>query len=340
MIITLKNIVKEEDLILLRTNLEKENISFISLPGDNLNLYLSGNISKLDKKSLLAYPFIEKVTALTSPLRKVSRVLQPEDVIIRIGNLDVGQKNRVIIIAGPCAVESREQILLIAEKAKELGADMLRGGAYKPRTSPYAFRGLEEEGIRLLSEAGKKYNLPVVSELTTADNIDLFTKYVDLIQIGSRNMQNYELLKAVGKVNKPILLKRGYAATVEEWLLAAEYIMNEGNQNVILCERGIRTFENATRNTLDLSAVPLIKEISPLPIIVDPSHGTGKWSLVEPMSLAAIASGADGLIIEIHQDPEHALSDGGQSLTLENFTKLMKKGKLVAHALDKELGHD
>lgn len=327
MIITLKNIVKEEDLILLRTNLEKENISFINLPGDNLNLYLSGNISKLDKKSLLAYPFIEKVTALTSPLRKVSRVLQPEDVIIRIGNLDVGQKNRVIIIAGPCAVESREQILLIAEKAKELGADMLRGGAYKPRTSPYAFRGLEEEGIRLLSEAGKKYNLPVVSELTTADNIDLFTKYVDLIQIGSRNMQNYELLKAVGKVNKPILLKRGYAATVEEWLLAAEYIMNEGNQNVILCERGIRTFEDYTRNTLDLSAVIAAKKETHLPVIVDPSHGTGRKDMILKMTLAAKVIGADGVMVEVHPEPEKALSDSAQSMNFKEFDNLITEVK-------------
>ena len=340
MIITLKNIVKDEDLIILKNDLEKENISFIYLPGDNLNLYLSGSTSKLDKKRLMAYPFIEKVTSLTSPFRKVSRLIQPEDVIIKVGNVEIGRKDKVVMIAGPCAVESREQIFLIAGKVKELGADMLRGGAYKPRTSPYSFRGLEEEGIKLLSEAGKKYNLPVVSELTTADNLDLFIKYVDVIQIGSRNMQNYELLRAVGKINKPILLKRGFAATVEEWLLAAEYIMNEGNSKVILCERGIRTFENATRNTLDLSVVPLIHEISSLPIIVDPSHGTGKWSLIEPMSLAGIASGADGLIIEVHHDPEHALSDGGQSLTIENFKKTMVKGKLVARALNKKLGND
>lgn len=340
MIITLKITVKEKELITLKKDLDKENISFINLPGDNLNLYLLGNTSKLDKKRLMAYPFVEKVTLLTSPFRKVSRLMQPNDVIVKVGAVEVGRKDRVVIIAGPCAVESRDQIFLIAEKAKELGADMLRGGAYKPRTSPYSFRGLEEEGIKLLSEAGKKFNLPVVSELTSAENLELFVKYVDIIQIGSRNMQNYELLRAVGRTNKPILLKRGYAATMEEWLLAAEYIMNEGNSNVILCERGIRTFENATRNTLDLSVVPLIQEISSLPIIVDPSHGTGKWSLVEPMSLAAIASGADGLIIEIHNDPEHALSDGGQSLTLENFRKVMEKGKLVARALDKEVGND
>lgn len=340
MIITLKTTVKEEDLKTLKNDLEKDNISFINLPGDNLNLYLSGNTTMLDKESLMAYPFIEKVTLLTSPFRKVSRLMHPADVVIKVGNVEIGRKDRVVIIAGPCAVESREQIFLIAEKAKSLGADMLRGGAYKPRTSPYSFRGLEREGIILLSEAGKKYNLPIVSELTTADNLDIFVKYVDIIQIGSRNMQNYELLRAVGKVNKPILLKRGFASTMEEWLLAAEYIMNEGNLQVILCERGIRTFENATRNTLDLSIVPLIKEISPLPIIVDPSHGTGKWSLIEPMSLAAIAGGTDGLMIEIHHDPKHALSDGGQSLTLENFKKVMEKGKLVAKAIDKELGND
>lgn len=340
MIITLKTTVKENDLVILKTDLEKNKISFLTLPGDSLNLYLSGNTSKLDKKSLLAYPFIEKVTSITSPYRKVSRLIQPKDIIVNVGGVEIGRKDRVVIIAGPCAVESKEQIFLIAEKVKELGADMLRGGAFKPRTSPYSFRGLEEEGIKLLSEAGKKYHLPVISELTSADNIDLFIKYVDVIQIGSRNMQNYELLKAVGKVKKPVLLKRGFASTVEEWLLAAEYIMNEGNEQVILCERGIRTFENATRNTLDLSVVPLIQEISPLPIIVDPSHGTGKWSLVESMSLAAIASGADGLIIEVHHDPEHALSDGGQSLTIENFEKVMTKGKQIARAVDKEFGND
>lgn len=240
-------------------------------------------------------------------------------------------------MAGPCSVENDEMICHIAKEVKDAGAKMLRGGAYKPRTSPYAFQGMGYEGIKCLDHARSETGLPIVTELMSADKIDEFVENVDLIQIGARNMQNFDLLKAVGKINKPILLKRGLSATIEEWIMSAEYIMANGNPNVIMCERGIRTFEKYTRNTLDVSVIPLIKEKTHLPIVIDPSHATGDWKLVEAMSLAAIAAGADGLIIEVHDHPDCALSDGAQSLKPEKFKALVNKAKLVAKAVGREI---
>jgi 3-deoxy-7-phosphoheptulonate synthase len=253
-----------------------------------------------------------------------SRMFHPESTVVQVGRLAIGDFTP-IVIAGPCSVESRDQILDIAQKVQKLGAHMLRGGAFKPRSSPYSFQGLGEIGLQFLSEAGQVTGLPVVSEVMDIENLSMICEYVDVLQIGARNMQNYPLLKAVGKTTKPVILKRGLAATIEEWLLSAEYILNEGNPNVVLCERGIRTFETYTRNTLDLNAVPVVKELSHLPIIVDPSHGTGVARYVSAMSLATVAAGADGLMLEVHTSPETALSDGQQSLTPDEFGHLMRR---------------
>ncbi len=249
----------------------------------------------------------------------------PEPTLVKIGETLVGGNYPPLIIAGPCAVEDRESLLILAKGLKEAGAQCLRGGAYKPRTSPYSFQGLKEEGLKFLAEAREVSGLPIVSEVISPDDVSLVAEYVDLLQVGSRNMQNFPLLEAVGKSSKPVLLKRGFAATIEEWLLAAEYILAAGNTQVILCERGIRTFETATRNTLDISAVPLVKKLSHLPIIVDPSHASGHWQLVTPLAQAAIAAGSHGLMVEVHHNPTTALSDGQQSLTLEHFQALAQQ---------------
>lgn len=262
-------------------------------------------------------------------LRKTSRLLHSEDTIIKIRDKSIGGK-KIGVIAGPCSVESEKQILSIAESVKKSGASFLRGGAFKPRTSPYNFQGLQSEGIELLKLAREKTGLPIVTEIMSVNMIEKFVEDVDVIQIGARNMQNFDLLKEVGKTNKPVLLKRGFSNTIEEFLMSAEYIMAEGNENVILCERGIRTFENYTRNTLDISAIPAVKKLSHLPIVVDPSHASGKWWMIESLSKAAIAAGADGLMIEVHNDPNTAKSDGEQSLKLENFRTLMEELKPYA----------
>jgi 3-deoxy-7-phosphoheptulonate synthase len=258
------------------------------------------------------------------PYKLASRMLHPDSTVVQVGRLAIGGSTPVVI-AGPCSVENRDQILDIAQRVQKLGAHMLRGGAFKPRSSPYSFQGLGETGLQFLAEAGQATGLPVVSEVMDIENLSMICEYVDVLQIGARNMQNYPLLKAVGKTTKPVILKRGLAATIEEWLLSAEYILNEGNPNVVLCERGIRTFETSTRNTLDLNAVPVVKELSHLPIIVDPSHGTGVARYVSAMSLAAVAAGADGLMLEVHTSPETALSDGPQSLTPDEFGLLMSR---------------
>ena len=260
-------------------------------------------------------------------------MFHPEDSVIDVAGIKVGGKEKIVVIGGPCSVEGKEQICKLAEEVKEAGACMLRGGAYKPRTSPYAFQGLGTEGIEAMVEARKRTGLPIVSEIMSIDKVEEFVENVDLIQVGARNMQNFDLLKALGKINKPILLKRGLSNTIEEWLMSAEYIMAGGNENVILCERGIRTFEKYTRNTLDLSVVPIIKRKSHLPIVIDPSHATGDWELVESMSLAAIAAGADGLIVEVHDNPECAWSDGAQSLKPEKFKTMIEKGRVIAEVV-------
>lgn len=273
---------------------------------------------------------------LNENYKRVNRLFHPNNTEININGNTIGGK-KLAVMAGPCSVENMEQILSIARDVKASGAAFLRGGAFKPRSSPYSFQGLKEEGLELLKLAKKETKLPIVTEITSIDYLDEYIENVDVIQVGARNMQNYELLKQLGKTNKPILLKRGFSSTIEELLMSAEYIMVEGNDNVILCERGIRTFENFTRNTLDLSAVPAIKKLSHLPVIVDPSHATGIWWMVEPLSMAAVAAGADGLLIEVHNDPENALCDGIQSIRTDKFALLMGKLKLMAEASGREI---
>ncbi len=278
----------------------------------------------LDVKGLEQMPGIEKIVPIMKPYKMVSREAREENTVIDVRGVKIGA-NTVTVIAGPCAVENREQLLTAARQVKQAGAHILRGGAFKPRTSPYSFQGLEEDGLKLLREASRENDLPTISEVIDEHSLELSLQYVDILQIGARNMQNFRLLKAAGQTRHPVLLKRGMSATIEEWLMAAEYIMAEGNQKVILCERGIRTFETSTRNTLDLSAVPMVKRLSHLPVLVDPSHATGDRGLVLPMSLAAIAAGADGLEIEMHPEPAKALSDGPQSLTPEGLEQLMEQ---------------
>ncbi len=277
-------------------------------------------------------PGVEKVVPIAQPFKMASREFKPDSSLIEVGGQMIGN-GQVQIIAGPCAVEGRSKFLEVAHAVKESGATMLRGGAFKPRTSPYAFQGLEHEGLEILAEARQITGLPVVTEIMDPRLVNEVADYVDILQVGARNMQNFFLLRELGKIQRPILLKRGPSATIEEWIMAAEYIISSGNEQVIMCERGIRSFENYTRNTLDLSAVPLIKQLTHLPIIVDPSHGTGKWKLVEPMALAAIGAGADGVMVEVHQNPSEALSDGPQSLTPENFARLVTRVNKMVMAL-------
>ena len=281
-----------------------------------------GDKTRLGSCAIDALPGVERSVSISKSYKLASREFHPQSSIIDVDGVPIGGDN-FIVMAGPCAVENREQLLTAAEIAKKGGAQFLRGGAYKPRTSPYSFQGLEEEGLKYLAEAKEKTGLRIVTEVTEVDAVETVAEYADLLQIGARNMQNFRLLKEVGRTQKPVMLKRGLAATLDEWLNAAEYILNEGNPNVIFCERGIRTYETYTRNTLDLSAVAAIKHLSHLPIIVDPSHGTGKWRFIKPMALAAVACGADGLIMEMHPNPAKALSDGPQSLTPENYYDLM-----------------
>ncbi|MCL4515150.1 MAG: 3-deoxy-7-phosphoheptulonate synthase [Firmicutes bacterium] len=295
-----------------------------------------GDKKVLDGDSLEAMRGVEKIVPILQPFKLAGKEFHPERSQVKVGPVTLGGSD-VVVIAGPCSVESREQIMETAGVVKAAGATMLRGGAFKPRTSPYSFQGLEEEGLKFLAEAREETGLPVVTEVVNPKDVEMVAGYADMLQIGARNMQNFTLLREAGRTMKPVLLKRGLAATVEEWLMAAEYILSEGNYQVVLCERGIRTYETATRNTLDLSAVPLAHELSHLPVIVDPSHGTGKWRLVSPMSLAAVAAGADGLIIEVHPRPQEALSDGGQSLTPANFESLMSRLTAVASAVGRKL---
>ena len=291
--------------------------------GENyIVLGLVGDTSKVMPEQFQAYDCVDKIMRVQHPFKLASRLFHPEDTVITIENVKIGGGNPAII-AGPCSIESEEQLLIIAKAVKEGGANILRGGAYKPRSSPYSFQGMEIEGLKLLRKAKELTGLLTITEAICLESIEHVAEYTDLIQIGARNMQNFALLKKAGKLNKPVVLKRGLSATIEEWLMAAEYIMSEGNSQIILCERGIRTFETYTRNTLDISAVPVVKEISHLPIIVDPSHAAGKWSMVEPLSKAAMAVGADGIMVEVHHEPENALSDGAQSLKPEKFKKLM-----------------
>lgn len=299
-------------------------------------LGIVGDTSNVDMKVLEANENVERVMRVSEPYKKANRKFHPDPTIVKVGDTEVGGK-ALTLIAGPCSVESEKQIVSIAKEVKKSGATMLRGGAFKPRTSPYSFQGLKYEGLELLKEAKAATGLPIVTELMSPYDIDRFVQDVDVIQIGARNMQNFELLKELGKLDKPILLKRGLAATIEEWLMSAEYILSGGNPNVILCERGIRTFETYTRNTLDLSAVVAIKQVSHLPIIVDPSHATGKAWMVPALARAAIAVGADGLIIEVHNDPVHALCDGNQSIKPEQFDEIMQDLRTIAPVVGREI---
>ena len=288
-------------------------------------LGLIGDTSKIDPNTLMMNVHVDKVMRVAEPFKKASRTFNPVDTVVKVGNAEIGNRKKFTVIAGPCSVENHDQIVEVAESVKKSGATLLRGGAFKPRTSPYSFQGLELEGLELLKEAKAKTGLPIVTEIMSPKMVEKFESDVDIIQVGARNMQNFDLLKELGKASKPILLKRGLSATIEEWLMSAEYIMAGGNEKVILCERGIRTFETYTRNTLDLSAIPAVKKLSHLPVVVDPSHSAGRRWMVEPLSLAAMAIGADGLIVEVHNCPEKALCDGAQSLDPKQFDDLMTK---------------
>ncbi|MBO7299016.1 MAG: 3-deoxy-7-phosphoheptulonate synthase [Kiritimatiellae bacterium] len=297
---------------------------------------LVGDTSHIAPQEIEVHEEVERIVKVQEPYKRANRKFHPDNTIIKIGNEEIGG-NKIVVAAGPCAVESEEQIVELAQLVKEAGAGLLRGGAFKPRTSPYSFQGMRAEGMLYLHRASNKSGLPVVTEITNPSQIELFIDYADIIQVGARNMQNFELLKELGRVDKPILLKRGFSNSINELLMSAEYIMSEGNSRVILCERGIRTFETSTRNTLDISAIPVLKSKTHLPVIVDPSHAAGHASLVEPLAMAAIAAGADGLEIEVHQNPKLALSDGPQSLTPDVFKTLMGKLSVIAKACGREI---
>ncbi|MDQ6748922.1 MAG: 3-deoxy-7-phosphoheptulonate synthase [Candidatus Dormibacteraeota bacterium] len=309
----------------------------VKLPGEDrvaIGVLGSNPISLRD--SVVNMPGVIDAVPVSKPFKLVGREFHPEPTVVDVGGLEIGGKT-FAIMGGPCSVESEAQLMEAAEAIARAGGHMLRGGAFKPRTSPYSFRGLGEEGLRLLALARERFGLPVVTEVMNIEDVGVVSEYADMLQVGARNMQNYGLLEAVGGAHRPILLKRGMSSTIEEWLLAAEYILAQGNPDVVLCERGIRTFETYTRFTIDLSAVPLVRELSHLPVIVDPSQGTGKWTLVAPMATAAMAAGADGVIIEVHPHPEQALSDGAQSLTPKHFADMMERLRRVAGPLDRAI---
>jgi len=319
-----------EEILKLKVKIESENCTVNLSQGEKYCVIgIVGDTSKVDESNIQANEYVDRVVHVQQPYKLANRLFHPEDTTINIGDRTIGG-NTLSIIAGPCSVESEKQIISIAKSVKESGAGFLRGGAFKPRTSPYSFQGLKLEGLELLKLAKQETGLPIVTEIMSADMIARFVEDVDIIQVGARNMQNFELLKELGKTRTPILLKRGLSATIEELLMSAEYIMSEGNENVILCERGIRTFETYTRNTLDLSAIPAIKRLSHLPIIVDPSHAAGIWWMVEPLAKAAIAVGADGLIIEVHNDPANAKCDGQQSIKPDLFNSVMSDLRKIA----------
>ncbi len=337
MVIVMKPGTPEQDWKKIKENLESRGFQINEIVGSGQTILgVIGDTSALDMNMLKVNECVDKVMRVQEPFKRANRSFHPEDSVIDVSGVKVGGR-RLTVIAGPCSVENEKQIVGVAKSVKLAGAAMLRGGAFKPRTSPYSFQGLKEEGLDLLKIARKETGLPIVTEIMSARMLERFVEDVDLIQVGARNMQNFELLKELGRTNVPVLLKRGLSATIEEWLMAAEYIMAGGNENVILCERGIRTFETYTRNTLDLSAIPAVKKLSHLPVIVDPSHAAGLWWMVEPMAKAAIAAGADGLIIEVHNDPEHALCDGAQSLKPERFARLMGELSGIAKIVGREL---
>lgn len=337
MVIVMKPGTPEQEWKKIKENLEGRGYQINEIVGSGQTILgVIGDTSALDMNMLKVNECVDKVMRVQEPFKRANRSFHPEDSVIDVSGVKIGG-SKLAVIAGPCSVENEKQIVGVAKSVKLAGATLLRGGAFKPRTSPYSFQGLKEEGLDLLKIARKETGLPIVTEIMSARMLERFVEDVDLIQVGARNMQNFELLKELGRTNVPVLLKRGLSATIEEWLMAAEYIMAGGNDNVILCERGIRTFETYTRNTLDLSAIPAVKKLSHLPVIVDPSHAAGLWWMVEPMAKAAVAAGADGLIIEVHNDPEHALCDGAQSLKPERFARLMGELSGIAKIVGREL---
>ena len=337
MIIKLKNSITNKEYLDLCAKIEELGLTPRNVDSENHKvLNVIGDTSKIDENTISSWPGVSQVTRIQVPYKLASLEAHPEPTVINVKGVLIGGDN-FTVMAGPCSVESEEQIISVANDVKASGAKILRGGAYKPRTSPYAFQGLALEGLDLLKEAREATGLPIITEIPSIDLIPRFVEEVDIIQVGARNMQNFELLKALGKIDKPILLKRGLCNTISEWLMAAEYILAGGNNKVILCERGIRTYETYTRNTLDLSAVLAVKELSHLPVIVDPSHSTGRWSMVEAMSKAALAAGADGIIVEVHNNPECALCDGAQSLKPAKFDKMMNQLRLIAPIVGKKI---
>jgi 3-deoxy-7-phosphoheptulonate synthase len=334
MVVIMQNGASKADLDAVLARITEHNLKGSVTYGESQNIVgvVGTPITIALQESLESMSGVREVVRISRPYKLATREFHPMDTIVDVSGVTVGGGSAVVM-AGPCAVESEEQIMTVAHAIKKAGAHMLRGGAFKPRSSPYSFRGMGEAALKLMAKARSETGLPIVTEVMTPTDVALVAEYADLLQIGARNMQNYQLLEEVGRSQRPVLLKRGLSATFEEWMLSAEYIMNQGNHNIILCERGIRTFETATRNTLDLNAVALAKKRTHLPIIVDPSHGTGKWYLVAPLALAGLAAGADGLMIEVHPDPDKATSDGPQSLTLENFAALMPKINALAGVL-------
>ena len=337
MVVIMKRGTKREEIDKLSEAIAAKGVTVNPVFGKDLVILgLVGDTSKIDDSWIEANRNVERVMHVAEPFKKANRMFHPDPTIVDVGGVKIGGK-KLAMIAGPCSVESEEQICGIAESVRHMGANLLRGGAFKPRTSPYAFQGLKYDGLELLKEAKAKTGLPIVTEIMSPYDIEVFVRDVDIIQVGARNMQNFELLKELGRTKKPILLKRGLSATIEEWLMSAEYIMSGGNDQVILCERGIRTFETYTRNTLDLSAIPAVKKLSHLPVIVDPSHAAGKWWMVEPLAKAAVAVGSDGLIIEVHNDPANALCDGQQSIKPHVYGELVKELRVIANAVGREI---
>ena len=336
MIIVLKPNTSEENIARVEQLIKRHGLDTHTVRGTEMTIIgCIGDTTSVDSRLFEVDSSVDRVMHVQEPYKLANRAFHPENSVIDVSGIKVGDGN-LALIAGPCSVESYEQVLEIAKAAKTSGANMLRGGAFKPRTSPYAFQGLGLEGFDILCAVKEETGLPIVTELMSAEYLDVFNEKVDLIQIGARNMQNFDLLKQLGKIDRPILLKRGLNATYEEWVMSAEYIMAAGNENVILCERGIRTFESYTRNTLDLQSIPVLNKKTHLPIVIDPSHAGGKWWLVEPMAKAAIAAGADGLMIEVHNNPECALCDGAQSLKPEKYDELLKQIRLIAEVIGSE----
>ena len=335
MIIVMKPKAKEEHINNIIERIESAGLRIDKSVGvDYTVIGVVGDTGKIDRELISSLPGVSKILKVQEPFKRANRAFKKEDTIVNVSGVKIGEK-KPVIIAGPCSVESEEQVINIAKSVKSSGASILRGGAFKPRTSPYAFQGLALDGLKILKLAKEEVGIPIVSEIVSIRHLEEFDNTVDMIQIGARNMQNFELLKEVGKLKKPILLKRGLANTMEEWLMSAEYILDKGNSDVVLCERGIRTFENYTRNTFDVSAIPMIKRMSHLPVIGDPSHASGKSWMAMPLTLAALSAGADGMIIEVHNDPEHALCDGAQSIKPEIFSEIMEAVNMITETVDK-----